>query len=303
MRILVWIAIVALLALAGAWFRPLRLNAATSAISRTATLTFGGLQRTYRIYRPAALQRDAAVPLVLVLHGGFGTGIQAENTYHWDEAADAHGFVVLYPDGIARAWNAGACCGRPQQAQIDDVGFLTALVEKTMRDENVDPHRLYVTGISNGAMMSYRMACESSLALAAIGPVAGTLSKTCDRTQPTSVLAIHGLADRNVPFDGGVGVGFDRSDRPSVPATIARWRTIDRCDPPQVRDATPVRYEISQCAEGRVVELVTIAGAGHQWPGSERPPSAAVAILHLDQPSKAIDATALLWEFFAAHHS
>jgi len=242
------------------------------------------------------------VPLVLVLHGGFGTGKGAELFYHWDRAADAHRFIVLYPDGLRLAWNAGTCCGFPMNQKIDDVGFLTALVEQTMRDENVDPKRVYATGISNGAFMSYRLACESRLPLAAIGPVAGTLVSPCNHPNPTSVLAIHGLADKNVPFSGGIGIGFDRTPRISVPATIARWREIDRCEPPAVRDAPPLRYETARCAEGRSVDLITIADAGHQWPGSEPPPPAAVALLHLDQPSYALDATAVLWDFFASHH-
>lgn len=231
----------------------------------------------------------------------FGNGEQAERTYHWDEAADAHGFVTLYPDGILRAWNAGTCCGQPMQRQIDDVGFLTALVEQIVRDENIDPRRLYFTGISNGAMMSYRLACGSKLAIAAIGPVAGTLVSPCAQAKPASVLAIHGLADRNVPFGGGVGSGFDRNARISVPATLARWREIDRCEAATVRATEPVQYETSRCANGHSVELITIAGAGHQWPGSEPPPLAAVALLHLDQPSHALDATAVLWDFFASH--
>jgi polyhydroxybutyrate depolymerase len=297
-----WILLLWMLLAIASVLAPIRLNAAPEA-ARAATLTFGGIERAYRLYRPAALQRDAAVPLVLVLHGGFGNGAGAEASLHWDQSADAHGFIVLYPDGVSRAWNAGACCGQPMQRQIDDTGFLTALVEQTIRDENVDLHRIYATGISNGAMMSYRLACESPLALAAIGPVAGTLSKPCEHPKPTSVLAIHGLDDRNVPFKGGVGIGVDKSSRPPVPDVIAQWRAVDRCGAVSQRDAGTVHDETSSCADGRAVELITIAGAGHQWPGSEPPPPIAVRLLGLEQPSHALDATARLWEFFAAHHS
>lgn len=298
-RVVLLVLIAALLAIAG-FARPMHVLAAGTL---RATMTFDGLQRSYLLYRPAALKRDAPVPLVAVLHGGFGTGAGAEAWYHWDAAADAHGFVVIYPDGLQRAWNAGLCCGSPMRQKIDDVGFLTALVTKIIHEENIDPHRIYATGISNGAFMSYRLACESTLALAAIGPVAGTLPVPCDHPKPTSVLAIHGLADRNVPFNGGVGVGFDKSNRPSVPATIARWREIDRCGTPSIKDAAGVHDETSQCADGRVVELITVDGAGHQWPGSATPPPAAVALLHLDQPSDAFNATEVLWEFFSSHHS
>src|SRR5580658_10317195 len=91
-------------------------------------LEFGGLERTYRIYRPAGLTRSKPVPLVIVLHGGFGTGEQAEKAYGWDQAADRHHFVVVYPDGIGRSWHAGAdCCGESKSRNVDDVGFITAL--------------------------------------------------------------------------------------------------------------------------------------------------------------------------------
>jgi len=209
LRALLVFVICALLALASGALDPLHLNAASapSASSRTGTLTFGGIARSYRLYRPADLPRRSPVPLVVVLHGGYGNGAGAEAGLHWDRAADAHGFVVLYPNGIFRAWNAGTCCGFPMRRQIDDLGFLTALIEQTTRDENVDSKRVYATGISNGAMMTYRLACESRLTLAAIGPVAGTFSVPCRHPKPTAVLAMHGLTDTRVPFDGGSGTG------------------------------------------------------------------------------------------------
>jgi polyhydroxybutyrate depolymerase len=305
LRALVVFVICTLLAIASGALVPLRLNAAPApnASPRAGTTTFGGIARTYRVYRPAALARTSPVPLVVVLHGGYGSGAGAEAGLHWDQAADAYGFVALYPDGIFRAWNAGTCCGFPMQRQIDDLGFLTALVEQTMRDENVDSKRVYVTGISNGAMMTYRLACESRLTFAAIGPVAGTFSVPCHHPKPTSVLAIHGLTDTRVPFNGGIGTGVDKTPRLSVPDVMARWRSTDTCAPPRVREVPPVRYETSNCAAGRTVELITIAGAGHQWPGSETPPPIAVSLIGLEQPSRALDATAVLWEFFASHHS
>ncbi len=272
-------------------------------VARAATVEFGGLSRTYRVFRPESLASGARVPLVVMLHGGFGTGLGAERAYHWDEAATRFGFVVLYPDGFERAWNAGTCCGAPQRRNIDDVGFLSALIDRVVRDENLDPSRIYVTGISNGAMMAYRMACDAPLAIAAIGPVAGTLAVPCKQSKPTSVLAIHGLADQNVPFGGGVGKGFTHDNRSSVPASIARWREIDGCSAPVDRASGSVTESLAQCIHGRAVELITIAGAGHQWPGAVPPPALARVWLQLDQPSTAMNATTTLWQFFNAHHS
>ncbi len=303
LRTLALVLLLALLALLGGFLFPLRIVAAS--VAPVATFEFAGLTRTYRVFRPDSLGRGAPVPLVIMLHGGFGTGLGAERSYHWDAAATRFGFVVLYPDGIQRAWNAGECCGAPQRNGIDDVGFLSALIERVARDQNVDGRRIYITGMSNGAMMAYRMACEAPLDIAAIGPVAGTFAVPCERAKPTSVLAIHGLADQNVPFEGGVarkGFGGQTVRRP-VPASVARWREIDGCAPPVSRSDGLVTFVRSACAQNRTVELITIAGAGHQWPGGNPPPAVAEALLHLDEPSNALDATATLWSFFAAHRT
>src|SRR5439155_12228136 len=132
--------------------------------------------------------------------------------------------------------------------------------------------RVYVTGISNGAMMAYRLACQLPGRLAAIGPVAGTMTTECGPATPTSVLHIHGLADQNVPFDGGAGSkGVAKDARPSVPSVIAYWRRIDGCGQAQVSQQGPVHTEAADGARGTNVTLITVDGAGHQWPGSQPP--------------------------------
>jgi polyhydroxybutyrate depolymerase len=259
-------------------------------------LTAGGYDRTYHVYAPA--QRAASPPLVVVLHGGFGSGAQAETAYRWDALADRYGFVVLYPDGFAKAWNAGGCCGQPHARNLDDVAFIEAAIRATSRAYATDPRRLYVTGISNGGMMAYRLACESALPIAAIAPVAAALSVPCDRPQHVSVLHVHGLADRNVPFDGGPGDGFVQMTYRPVMSGLDVFRKADACAAPVTTTAGAVTTTRSACANGAVVQLTTIAGAGHQWPGAVPPPPRAAALLRLDPPSTALDATALIWSFF-----
>ena len=264
-------------------------------------LTLGGLDRTYHVYVP--VRRAPSPPLVVVLHGGFGTGAGAQAQYRWDALADRNGFVVLYPDGFQRAWNAGDCCGQPRARGIDDVAFIDAAIRATARAYATDPERLYVTGMSNGAMMTYRLACESSLPIAAIAPVAGTVAVACEHPQRVSVLHVHGLADGNVPIGGGVGVGFARVLYRPVADGIAMFRKADDCTAPVTTAAGPVTTARSACANGKTVELITVAGAGHQWPGSAPPPARAAAILRLDAPSGALDATEVIWSFFAAAHA
>jgi poly(3-hydroxybutyrate) depolymerase len=190
----------------------------------TQSIDSGGVSRTFHLYRPQGLP-DAA-PLVVMLHGGFGNGAQAERSYNWDAEADAGHFLVAYPDGLNRAWNAGTCCGEPQHINADDVGFLTAMVGAVEHEIPVDHARVYATGMSNGAMMALRLGCQTDT-FAAIAPVAGTLLTDCSQARPTSVLQIHGTADDRVPYNGGPGKAFAVNGNPR--ATAPRW---SRSTPP-----------------------------------------------------------------------
>jgi polyhydroxybutyrate depolymerase len=234
-----------------------------------------------------------------MLHGGFGNAAQAESYYGWDAEADSGHFLVLYPDGVDRAWNVGGgCCGKPAASGIDDVAFVGAAVAAVRADLPVDPARIYATGISNGGLLAYRLACDTKL-FAAIGPDSATMLGPCPAPAPLSVIHIHGTADHNIPYQGGTGDGVAHIDGPAVPDLIARWRAVDRCAPPAVTVAAPLTTTLAGCPAGRAVELITIDGAGHQWPGSRS--TAAQRALGLDPPSTALDATATIWSFFAAH--
>lgn len=267
----------------------------------TRTIDAGGVTRTFHLYRPRGLTDTA--PLVVMLHGGFGSGAQAERSYHWNAEADNGHFLVAYPDGLNRAWNAGTCCGRPQRDDVDDVGFITAMVGAIEGQMPIDRARVYVTGMSNGAMMALRLGCQSDT-FAAIAAVAGTLLTDCSRASPASLLQIHGTADDRVPYPGGPGKAFGvngnpRVDGPPVESVNAIWRSIDACGPPDSSTAGDVTTQTAGCADGRTVELISVAGAGHQWPGGQRTPWAELA--GVPEPSTALDATDTIWRFFDAH--
>lgn len=233
--------------------------------------------RTYRLYVPAGLPSPS--PLVVMLHGGFGSAQQAERAYGWDQLADSAKFIVAYPDGLGRAWNTGGgCCGRSSKEGVDDVGFISAAVSDVGANLAVDRSRIYATGISNGGMMSYALACNTGL-FAAIGPDSAT-QLTCPSPHPTSVLHIHGTADRMIPYDGSPGAGVAHIDGPPVPDLNAFWRNVDQCADPTTTTAGAVTTSTAACADGRAVELMTVAGGGHEWPDF---------------------ATATMWQFFAAH--
>jgi polyhydroxybutyrate depolymerase len=268
----------------------------------TQTIESGGISRTFHLYRPQGLS-DAA-PLVVMLHGGFGTGEQAERSYHWDAEADGGHFLVAYPDGLNRAWNAGTCCGEPQRVNADDVGFINTMVGAIEQEIPIDRARVYVTGMSNGAMMALRLGCQTDT-FAAIAPVAGTLLTDCSQPRPTSVLQIHGTADDRVPYNGGPGKalavnGSPRVDGPSVESVNATWRSIDGCGAPVSSTAGSVTTQTAGCADGRTVELISVAGAGHQWPGGA--PSPVLEQFGIPAPSTALDATDTIWQFFAQSH-
>ena len=262
-------------------------------------LRSGGMTRTYRVV-PSHVTSNLGKALVIVLHGGFGTAQGAQDAYGWDGVASFSSAEIVYPEGFGRSWNAGRCCGPAHDRNIDDVRFLTDVIRDAERRDGIDPKRVFVTGMSNGAMMAYRMACEGRISLAGIGPVAGDLEVPCTSpVAPVSVMAIHGTADENVPFAGGVNrKGFVRVNHTSVADSVGRWRAIDRCEAPGAERRGPMLRETSYCADGTAVVLVTVDGAGHQWPGSRPPPPEAARLLQLDQPSTVLNATVTLWIFF-----
>jgi len=222
--------------------------------------------RTATVHVPSHLAGPA--PLVLVLHEIAGNGAVAAG-YGFDPLVDADGFVAVYPDGIDGSWNAGGCCGDASDNGTDDVAFLTSVVKQVEARTAIDPKRVYATGFSNGAMMAYRLACETSL-FAAIAPMSGDVVTDCTHPVPASVLHVHGMDDTDVVDRVGI-------DNP--------WRTADGCAPPTVAQSGQVHTSTAECADGRVVELVTIDGMSHQV-------STAV---------NGYDAAARIWAFFEAH--
>ena len=266
--------------------------------SSSHTIPVGGVTRSFIVYRPPALPAGAA--LVVMMHGGYGSASQAEKYYHWDAEADAGHFLVAYPDGLDRAWNAGGgCCGIPGRTGVNDIGFIVAMVSAIEHALPVSAGRVYATGISNGGIMAYDLACRTTI-FAAIGPDSATELGGCPDPAPTSVIAIHGTADKNIPYNGGEGDGTAHIDGPSVPAVNASWRRTDHCAAPAATTKGVVTTSVAQCPGGRSVELITIAGAGHQWPGAV-PDPLAQRLLHTDPPSTALNATQVIWQFFAAH--
>jgi len=291
-------------AAAGALVLALVISFASAPVRAAAaqTILVEGRSRSYLLYRPVRLEHPGAPALVVVLHGGFGTGAQAQQAYGWDALAEREGFIVVYPNGVGRAWNAGGgCCGRPQREHIDDVAFVGTLLRKMIREEGVDPARLYLTGISNGAALALAYACASAKpAVAAIGSVAGGISAPCEHPAAVSMLEIHGESDRNIPLLGGRGSqGVSGVSWLPAPVAVEGFAASAICETPHTEVRGEVTTRIASCLAGRTVGLISIANAGHQWPGA-RSPGILGRALGLDPPSDALDATEALWQFFRA---
>lgn len=269
--------------------------------SSSHTLDLHGVTRSYRTYVPASVDPSEPVSMLVMLHGGFGSDEQAERDYGWDSKADSEGFIVVYPNGKGRAWNAGTCCGSPAKDDVDDVGFITKVVEQVQERSHIDPSRIFVTGMSNGAMMAERLSCETDL-FAAAASVAGAQMVPCDDPAPISILHIHGEADSSVPMDGSPGDGKGHvPNHEAIQASFDRWLQVDDCGEPTMTIDGDVTSQTATCAEQRAVELITVAGAGHQWPGSVKKRPGLSKLLGIDEPSDAMNATDVIWQFFAAH--
>jgi polyhydroxybutyrate depolymerase len=274
----------------------------------------GGQDRSYLLHLPDPLP-NKPLPLVVVLHGGGGSGETAARQTGFDAMADKAGFIVVYPDGSDRSrpllnlmgkpgfltWNAGGCCGYARDEDVDDVGFIRALVLTVIRDDGADPKQVYATGLSNGGMMAYRLACEASDLFAAIAPVSAVQDvKDCKPSHPVSVFHIHGAEDENVPLLGGVGKkAMDeegKTGRPPVQQSLDFWAKQDGCSVTirsQQPDIDMTNY--GACEGGTDVQLFVIRDGGHAWPGGQR------MAKFLDEPSEAMNATADIWDFFSRH--
>jgi polyhydroxybutyrate depolymerase len=258
------------------------------------------------VHAPAGAEHPSG--LVINLHAAGATGQDQAALTHYDSVADAHGFVVAYPDGIDFSWADGRGASAPDRQGVDDVGFIAALVSKLVADFGIDPGHVYATGLSAGAFMANRLACDRADLFAAVAPVSGTLgvSVPCNPSRPVAVLESHGTADPVVPFNGGAMTGRGGvSDTVAAPAMVQRWRQVDGCkDAPtdevlaDAGDGTLThRITSATCSAGTSVVFMQVDGGGHTWPGApEILPAQSVGLA-----SHGFDASEASAQFFAAH--
>ncbi len=274
-------------------------------------LLHAGILRVYELHIPPSYDQTKPTPLVFAFHGGGGyyKTMANDKFYKWKSKSDKEGFLVVFPNGTSpwpsgklATWNAGECCGYARDNNIDDVGFVKAMVDDLNQKVTLDPAKIFATGFSNGGMLAYRLACEIPDVIKAIASVAGTDNyPECNPQKRISILHIHALDDDHVLFEGGMGPAVKNpavvTEYTSVPKTISLWLRRDNCTTtPQkaleVEGAYCDLYPV--CRNEVTVELCVTEEGGHSWPGGVSP------IPTKSPPSTAIDATDTIWDFFKA---
>lgn len=253
-----------------------------------------GQTRPVLLYEPRHLRERGPLPLVLVFHGGASSPEAISRASAMHRVAEREGFLVAYPAGTPGAsgltWTPG---GRAAAARgTDDVGFARKLIAEVQRRHAVDPTRVYAVGFSVGGSLVYELACLLADRIAAVAVVGGAMTTMGLRSaRPVPLIHIHGTKDRRVPLNGGRGPATRRADEwPPVRDGIDRWRALNGCtaEPTVVRLGMEgvTGYRWSGAAD---VELWTVEGGRHAWPGSKRDADGAVGF----------SASEKIWSFFA----
>jgi polyhydroxybutyrate depolymerase len=267
----------------------------------TGTIQSGGLTREYRLHIPAAYTGATAVPLVFNLHGYGSNNIEQEFYGSFLSIADTANFLIVHPNGTIdgqgnRYWNTFL-----GNSPVDDVGFLSNLLDTLQAAYNIDENRVYSTGMSNGGFMSYSLACELNDRIAAIASVTGSMIQSklnaCNPARPVPVMEIHGTADAVVPY-----TGLPASTFVPIPMLVDAWVGFNNCNPtptvtpvPNINTTdgcTAEHYFYGDGNNGSTVEHYKIIGGGHTWPGS---------IFLIGVTNQDINASQEIWRFFSQY--
>ncbi len=275
----------------------------------------GKTTRTFVVHVPPGFDGKSKRPVVIMLHGAGGSGAGAIAQTGWGAKSDREGFIAVFPDGTApradlparfltnpRLWNDGSGRGAIGVQKADDFGFISAMIDFLETRYAADPARIYCTGFSNGASMTFSVGLNLSNRIAAIAPVSGHLwERGKQLAYPVGLLYIIGRDDPLNPIAGGkVKLPWEiTQDRPPVEDSLKEWERMLGCGP-EVKTARGngvLEITYDHCAKGGEVVYYTVAGLGHVWPGGQnRLPEKWVG-----KPSDKLNATDVIWEFFKTH--
>ena len=278
--------------------------------TKDCTITIDGIERTYLIHLPETGTLNRNLPLVIVLHGHGGTGKQIMKESGFNKLSDRDRFIVVYPDGLFKAWN-DARIKTEKGEMKDDVKFISCLIDTINSQYNIDTARIFATGMSNGAFFSFYLAYKMSSKLLAIAPVCANIPKVLSKyyktDYPVSLLLINGTEDPLVKYDGGkIGfkLGKSRGNSISTDESISIFKKINKCiDKPKTEEITDAvnedecyatKYTYSGGINNTDVVLIKIENGGHTWPGgSQYLPKKLVG-----NTCKDFNAADVIWEFF-----
>ncbi|MBI3502770.1 MAG: T9SS type A sorting domain-containing protein [Bacteroidetes bacterium] len=266
--------------------------------SQTYSFTYQSILRSYIVHLPTGYTSSIKYPMIINMHGYTSNASQQEVYSQMDAVADTGKFIVVYPDGVNKAWNAGF----GTNPSVDDVGFLSMMIDTMKKNFSVDSTKVYSCGLSNGGFMSFRLACELENKIAAIAPVSGLMSDStrifCQSICPIPLMYFHGTADGIVNYNG-MSPGYV-----SVDSTIKIWVGKDACpqtpfvtNVPDINPAdncTVTKYVYSPGQNNSEVVFFKITNGGHTWPGGVPVPS-------LGNTNEDINASGEIWNFFRKH--
>ncbi len=257
-------------------------------------MSFGGDMRSYILHVPSKYDGKTRLPLVIDMHGKGGTSQGQMSGSGWLAKADAVGIVMIYPQGLYNSWNGGpancpilmCCCEPAQDHNIDDAGFLRAVVTKTSQDGCIDLKRVYATGLSNGGVMSHWLGCDAADVFSAVAPVSGGNMIDCKPSRPITVVNYRGRMDDNVLYNGGMSQPMGHV-WPSAMADFTKWSDLDACTDAAVpMPMHPLCQIRSKCAGGAEVVLCS-PNAGH--------------VLYAEAAREMVAVPDVAWEVFLRH--
>ena len=260
-----------------------------------------GRNRFFKTHLPISYNANKKYPVVLVFHGGLGNPEAIEKQSGFSRKADEEGFIVVYPYGTGAfdkkllTWNTWTCCGYADKKDINDVDFIDALIKIIKNKFSIDEKRIYATGMSNGGMMCYLLACQLPEYFAAVAPVVATMFDTisCNPQNEVSLIIFNSINDEHIPYKGGIGEkSLVDVEKLPVETSVNLWVKNYNC---YFMGKSESKYFVRtnyKNNNGTEIVFYKMLSGGHSWPGGEK------IRMFGDDPIKNVSATDLIWEFF-----